>query len=452
MGDFTTLIVDDEEAMRESLAAWLEREGYAVRTAPSGRTALKELAVHPVDLVLVDMKMPGMGGLELLERIKKLYTHTMVVIITAYGSIESAISAMKQGASDYLLKPFDPEQLILLMEKLSRQKALTDENLRLRNRLQAREAVWMEDLLGQSHAMQLVFQEIEEMAKVTSPVFITGETGTGKELVARAVHSRSSRNYGPFVAINCGAISQGLLESELFGHERGAFTGAVQARRGRIELSHTGTLFLDEVGEISPQMQVNLLRVLEKKRFFRVGGSRELESDFRLICATHRDIPGRIASGNFREDFYYRINVIHIHLPPLRDREGDIALLAHHFLEKFAREMGKTVEGLTSDAHELLQAYSWPGNVRELKNVMERAVVLSRDTMVDESALTFICPEKKLAFAGTRLCDVEADHIRNVLENCGWNISRSARQLGIDRGTLCRKMKKYGIEKPAGPA
>lgn len=449
MNGFTILIVDDEEAMRESLAAWLSREGYAARTASSGRQALGLLAKHSVDLVLVDMKMPGMDGLELLTKIKAQYEEIMVVIITAYGSIESAITAMKRGASDYLLKPFDPEQLILLMEKLAKQKALTDENRQLRLRLGEQEAVWMEDLLGRSEEMQAVFNQIEEIARVDSPVFITGETGTGKELVARAIHSRSTRCFGPFVAINCGAVSRSLLESELFGHERGAFTGAVQARRGRIELSNTGTLFLDEVGEISPQMQVNLLRVLEKRAFFRVGGSREIQSDFRLICATHRDIPARIASGEFREDFYYRINVIHIHIPPLRRRIPDISLLAMHFLEKFAKEMGKSVEGLSSGAHSLLQSYFWPGNVRELKNVMERAVVLSRERIIDEKFLTFIRPEKDKTICSSRLCDVEAAHIRQVLGTCRWNISRSAERLHIDRGTLARKMKKYGMEKPA---
>ena len=454
MNAFNILIVDDEEAMRESLSAWLMREGYTIKTAGSGRDALSCLEKHPCELVLVDMRMPGMDGLELLEEIKTAHPGTMVVMITAYGSIESAIKAMKSGASDYLLKPFDPEQLILLIEKLSAQKALKDENECLRSRLTEQDEIWMEDLLGQSQAMRKVFQQIEDIAQTNAPVFITGETGTGKELVARAIHSRSKRLFSPFVAINCGSVSQTLLESELFGHERGAFTGATQVRRGRIELAHTGTLFLDEVGEISPRMQVTLLRVLEKNTFFRLGGSREIQSDFRLICATHRDIPALIAANDFRQDFYFRINVINIHIPPLRERVDDIPLLALHFLGKFAREMGKSVEGLSPEAFQLLNAYDWPGNVRELKNVMERAVVLSKSSMIEQELLTFIRPEDHptstsdtMTPPGTALSDVEANHIKKSLVACDWNISRCAEMLHIDRGTLSRKMKKYGIKK-----
>ncbi|GAB6144465.1 sigma-54-dependent transcriptional regulator [Desulfocicer niacini] len=453
MNAFNILIVDDEEAMRESLSAWLMREGYRIKTAGSGRDALDCLEKHSCELVLVDMRMPGMDGLELLEEIKTAHPGTMVVMITAYGSIESAIKAMKQGASDYLLKPFDPEQLILLIEKLSAQKALKDENEHLRTRLSQQDEIWMEDLLGQSQAMRTVFQQIEDIAQTNAPVFITGETGTGKELVARAIHSRSKRLFSPFVAINCGAVSQTLLESELFGHERGAFTGATQVRRGRIELAHTGTLFLDEVGEISPRMQVTLLRVLEKNTFFRLGGSREIESDFRLICATHRDIPALIATSDFRQDFYFRINVINIHIPPLRDRVDDISLLALHFLGKFSREMGKSVEGLSPEAFALLNAYDWPGNVRELKNVMERAVVLTKTPLIKKELLTFIRPEEHptsgpgmTSHSGAALSEVEASHIRHMLGACDWNISRCADMLHIDRGTLSRKIKKYGLK------
>lgn len=447
MNNFTILVVDDEEAMRESLSAWLIREGYSVQAASSGKEALTVMKNYQFDLVLVDMKMPGMDGLELLTKIKDIYQATLVVIITAYGSIESAIKAMKQGASDYLLKPFDPEQLILLIERLSEQKALKDENERLRARLAQQDQIWMEDLLGQSDEMKKVFEQIEDIAQTNTPVFITGETGTGKELVARAIHSRSKRVFCPFVAINCGAISQNLLESELFGHERGAFTGAIHVRRGRIELANTGTLFLDEVGEISPQMQVNLLRVLEKKAFFRLGGSKEIDSDFRLICATHRDLLSLIESDKFRQDFYFRINVINIHIPPLRKRQEDIPLLALHFLEKFSREMGKSVEGLSPGAFKILQTYEWPGNVRELKNVMERAVVLSREPIIQEAFLTFIRPEKTSVKTGTTLIEMEVEHIKGILETCNWNISKSAETLNIDRSTLSRKIKKYRLAK-----
>ena len=447
MVPFHILVVDDEEAIRESLAAWLIKAGYQVDTADSGDTALARLHKHPFDLALVDIKMPGMDGLELLGHIREKHPEILVVIITAYGSIESAVDAMKQGASDYLLKPFDPEHLILLIAKLAEQKALMDENQRLRARLAEHDDVWLEDLLGQSDKMRRVFEEIERIAQTDTPILITGETGTGKELVARAIHSRSQRAFGPFVAINCGAMDKNLLESELFGHERGAFTGAVQARRGRIEIADTGTLFLDEVGEISSHMQVNLLRVLEESTFFRLGGSREITSDFRIICATHRDLPALMETGRFRQDFYFRINVINVQVPPLRERIEDIPLLALHFIQRFSREMGKNVKGLSTDALNLLETYNWPGNVRELKNVMERAVVLSREELVNGQDLTFLAPDAPSLKTGKSLKEIERSYIRTTLEANSWNISRSAKILGIDRGTLARKIKTLELKK-----
>jgi two-component system response regulator HydG len=447
MGAFRILVVDDEEAMRESLGAWLEKAGHEVDLAPSGREALDVLSRSPCDLALVDIKMPGMDGHELLQRIREEHPRLMVVMITAYGSIESAVDAMKQGATDYLLKPFDPEHLMLLIDKLVRQKEVMDEYLVMQARLAEWDTGGYQDLLGRSDAMRDVFTHIEEVAQTDTPVLISGETGTGKELVARAIHARSLRTYGPFIAVNCGAVPEHLLESELFGHERGAFTGAVKTRLGRLEMANQGTLFLDEVGEIGLPMQVNLLRALEEKRFMRLGGQREVTSDFRLICATHRDLTDLVEEGLIRSDFFYRINVISILVPPLRKREEDITLLAHHFLRHFAHEMNKPVEGIAPEALRLIEGYDWPGNVRELRNVMERAVVVNRSGTIKAEDLTFLRPREETAPWEGTLEQVEARHIEKTLQKCAWNISEASRNLGIHRGTLARRMKKLGLER-----
>jgi two-component system response regulator HydG len=302
-------------------------------------------------------------------------------------------------------------------------------------------------LIGGSQAMRSVFARVEEVAQADIPVLITGETGTGKELVARAIHARSVRNCGPFVAINCGAVPEQLLESELFGHERGAFTGAVRTRLGRLEMADRGSLFLDEVGEISAQMQINLLRALEEKRFLRVGGGREVESDFRLICATHRDMQTLVDEGRVRQDFFYRINVISIYVPPLRERGDDILLLARHFVKQFSAEFSKPIQDLTPNAYRLLAGHAWPGNVRELLNVIERAVVVSHGPMIDTADLTFLGPEPEASIKGATLKDVEVMHIRRTLDECDWNISRAAKILGINRGTLTRQIRKHRLER-----
>jgi two-component system response regulator HydG len=447
-GKLDVLVVDDELAMRESIAAWLRQDGYQVAVADSGQAALDLMEARPFDLALVDIKMPGMDGLELLGRIKQEHPDTLVIIITAYGSIESSVEAMKAGASDYLLKPFDPEQLMLLLEKMGRQRALLKENLALRQRLAQGECALFEDLVGSSPAMLRVFEQIEEVAATEAPVLISGETGTGKELVARAIHNRSERAYGPFVTINCGAQSESLLESELFGHERGAFTGAIKARRGRLEIADGGTLFLDEVGEISQKMQVALLRVLEDKSFQRVGGNQVLTSDFRLISATHRNLEQQISRGEFRRDFYYRINVIFISIPPLREREEDIIPLSEHFLRHFAREAGRPAPVLEAKARRALTAYAWPGNVRELKNVIERAVIVSDGPSLGIDKLTFLSSSGEKPASAHTLAEVEMDHIRRTLEAHGWNITQAAAVLGIDRSTLSRKMKRAGLAPP----
>jgi two-component system response regulator HydG len=447
--EFRIMVVDDEFAMRESLAGWLEREGYEVELAASGQEALDLLESKSCDLMLLDIKMPGMDGLELLDRLGRQHPEVQVVMITAYGSIETAVHAMKQGARDYLLKPFDPEQLMILVEKLVEHHALVHENRELKERLRQQELQNWGDLIADSPAMRRVIALIHEVGPSDTPVLITGETGTGKELVARALHAASPRAGQPFVAINCGAQSESLLESELFGHQRGAFTGAVRDRRGRLEMAHGGSLFLDEVGDIPLKMQVDLLRVLEERRFQRVGGDHYLESDFRLICATHRDLPELVRQGDFRQDFYYRINVIGIHIPPLRERPEDIGLLAVHFLRQFAAETGKPARDLGPEALNLLASYSWPGNVRELKNVMERSIVIGRGQQVMAGELTFLSSPQAEEQGALTLADLEKRHIARILEANQGNMTQSARILGIDRSTLARKVKRYGLRAQA---
>ena len=324
------LVVDDEFAVQQALRAWFLKSGYETAVAGSGEEAVKKLQEVPFDVIFLDIMMPGMDGLEALRQIKSAYPASVVVMMTAYASIESAIDAMKLGASDYLLKPLDPDLLDPLVARLLQYRELLEENLLLKDRMS--KMVRFENLIGKSPAMQRVFDMIRDVALAESPVLITGDTGTGKELVAKAIHAVSPRCDAPFIAFNCGAFSENLVESELFGHERGAFTGAVHTRKGRLELCSGGTLFLDEIGEISLRMQVDLLRVLEEKKFFRVGGERHIEVDFRVIAATNRDLPSAIEAGRFRADLYYRLNVFSIHVPPLRERVEDISLLAQYFL------------------------------------------------------------------------------------------------------------------------
>ncbi len=442
------LVVDDEMAIRESLAAWLRQDGHQVATAADATEALRRLGEQECDLALVDIKMPGMDGLELLRRMKEEYPDTLVIIITAYGSIESSVEAMKAGASDYLLKPFDPEHLILLLEKMGRQMAHLRENQFMRESLAQGQCSVFQGLIGRSQAMLEVFDRIEEAAAAEAPVLVTGETGTGKELVARAIHNYGPRAYAPFVAVNCGALTETLLESDLFGHERGAFTGAVKARRGRLEVADGGTLFLDEVGDISQKMQVALLRVLDDKQFQRLGGSHPQRSDFRLICATHRNLEDLISRELFRQDFYYRIKVLSIRLPPLRDRREDIIPLAEHFMEFYASQAGKPHPRLEARACRELTAYHWPGNVRELRNVIERAMIVSQGGSLGPDKLTFLNPAPEGHILGQSLAEVELAHISRALAAHSWDLTRTAQALAIDRSTLRRKIKKAGLRAP----
>jgi two-component system response regulator HydG len=363
-------------------------------------------------------------------------------MITAYGSVESAVEAMKCGASDYLMKPFEPEELPLLVQRLLNQKQLIDENAQLRSSLDTR--ICFEDLIGSSKSMQRLFALIEEVAAVESPVLLQGETGTGKELIAKAIHAKSTRRFGPFIPINCGAFSEALLESELFGHVKGAFTGAVSTRKGRLEMARGGTLFLDEIGEIPMKMQVDLLRVLQEKKFQPVGGNRDISVDFRLISATHRDLLKEINHGKFRQDLYFRMNVIALPVPPLRQRREDIPILARYFLERFSCETNKPVTSIQEDALVLLQSYDWPGNVRELENAMERAIVLAKGHQLKKEDFMFLFPAAGRDMP-LSLEEMEKRHIGNILKLCRWNISRAAATLEINRTTLHNKIKKYGL-------
>jgi DNA-binding NtrC family response regulator len=440
------MVVDDEETICEALMAWFVKDGYKVETAISGADALARLTEKKFDIFLVDVKMPGMDGIELLSKIKEKQPDAVVIMMTAHGSIQTAVEAMKRGAGDYLCKPFDPDMLSLLMERVMTHKILQQENVALKEKLLEQQENGLDVFIIQSEQMRQIFSAIDEVAPTSAPVLITGETGVGKDLAARAIHYRSDRSFGPFVAVNCGALSESLLESELFGHEKGAFTGAVKARRGRLEMADNGTLFLDEIGEISTKMQVGLLRVLEEKRFLRLGGSRPISSDFRLITATHRDLLSLIRENQFREDFYYRINVITLHIPPLRERPEDIPALADHFLKRYVEDTGKHLEGFTEKALFLLGSYAWPGNVRELKNVIERAVVISKGRMIGSEELKFLDPGRKVTGTSpVTLEELEKNHITAMFASCKGNMSETARRLGINRSTLARKMKRYRL-------
>ena len=442
------MVVDDELIVRESLAAWLEKEGAAVDRAESGEQALDLMEGNLYDIMFVDIKMPGMGGFGLLERVKKFFPTTVVVIITAYGTVEHAVEAMKLGANDFLVKPFDPEGLGLLVAKLLEHKRLLEETQYLRNEV-SRCWAGPDEIIGRSASMIDLFDTIMEIANSESSILILGETGTGKELIARAIHANSKRMGGPFVPINCGAIPESLMESEIFGHEKGSFTGAIRPKKGLIEVAEGGTLFLDEVGEIIPKMQVDLLRVLQDRSFYRVGGVEAIKADFRLISATHRDLAQQAAQGAFRQDFFYRINVITLRVPPLRERREDIQLLVTYFLKRFARETNREVDSISDDAMKMLLDYDWPGNIRELENVVERAVVTSKKRVLATDSFAYLNPGVCVGIPSTprSLEEAEIADIRQILDEKDWNISHAAKVLQVDRTTLHKKIRRYGLER-----
>ena len=447
MSKIKILIVDDELIMRESLAGWLERDGHAVQTAVSGEEALEKVKETQFDIFLVDIKMEGISGLDVLRSVKETDPDADVVMITAYGSIPSAIEAMKDGAYDYMLKPFDPNELGVLIEKIIQHQEQARENVYLKE--QYRERTRFESMIGQSRPMQEIFDLIRDVAPMDSTVLITGETGTGKGLAAKAIHTNSTRRDGPFVTVNCGAIPEHLMETELFGHQKGAFTDAKETKKGRLELAHGGTLFLDEIGEISMRMQIDLLRVLEDRIFYRVGGTQPIEADFRVIAATNRNLEEAIKAGAFREDLFYRLNVISFEMPSLIQRKEDIPLLAEHFLYRFAQETNKLTDKISREAMDEMMLYDWPGNIRELENAIERAVVVGKQREIMPEDLPIFCHEPAPQTKAFTLKDVEKAHIRQVLVENQWNIARSAKILGIDRSTLYSKIKRYNISKVA---
>ncbi len=458
----TILIVDDEKNTREGLARALQRS-YRVLTAESGPAALRLLDTEPVDLLLSDVRMPEMDGLTLMKRALARLPQPVCVLLTAYGTIDAAVEATKQGAYDYLTKPVNLDRLETVIQRALASRAMETENRHLREQLDRR--FGLENIIGQSPQIQELLETIRQVAPSRATVLIEGESGTGKELVARALHQFSPRSRGPFIAVHCAALSPTLLESELFGHERGAFTGAVARHTGRFEAADGGTLFLDEIGEIPPEIQVKILRVLEERRFERVGGRETLEVDVRLIAATNRDLQRMVGEGRFREDLYYRLNVVAITLPPLRERAGDIPLLVDRFLKEFAAENGKPIPTLTSDAMDALMSYSWPGNVRELRNTVERMVVLAKSDRLTVRDLPPAIREQVRHRSGTSpafsddmaastlsLEEAERRMIMRALESGNGNRTRAAQQLGISPRTLHRKLNAYGLRNavPAG--
>jgi len=437
------LVVDDEESVRDSLYNWFIEDGYRVECAESAKMALSILESESFDIVLADIKMPGMDGLEMLKRIKSLKKETIVIVMTAFATVDTAVQALKDGAFDYVTKPFDPDDLSHLVRNASKQVALVEENEVLKQKVATLESV--EDIVGASEAMQNVLRQVESVAQSNSSVIITGESGTGKELIARAIHANSSRKYFPLVSVHCGALTESLLESELFGHEKGAFTGALYNRKGRFEMADSGTIFLDEIATISPKMQVELLRVLETKSFIRVGGNKEIKSDFRVICATNKDLKSMVEAGSFREDLFYRLNVVNIHVPPLRDRAGDIPILVDFFIKKYCTSMNKPLVTIDPAALKRLEEFKFPGNIRELENMIERAIVIGNGKRIFLRDLPI---ESSLIDSSIESLDEnEKNHIYLILNKYSWNISRAAKALNIDRVTLYNKIKKYNLNK-----
>ncbi|MBI2072784.1 MAG: sigma-54-dependent Fis family transcriptional regulator [Gemmatimonadetes bacterium] len=439
------LIVDDELSVRKSLEEWFREDGFQVETAEDGEAALKKMLAGPYDIIIIDLKMPGMDGMTLQKRVREVDRDATIIILTAYASVETAVEALKQGAFDYLTKPVDPDDLSHVVQNALRQKELAEENLRLKEKVS--ELSLPTPIIGQSPKMQHVLDLLRTVAETDSTVVIRGESGTGKELIARAIHAQSRRRYFPIVAVNCGSIPETLLESELFGHEKGAFTGAQYRRKGKIELAHGGTLFLDEIGDISPKMQIDLLRVLETKRFTRLGGDQEVTSDFRLVCATNKDLEKLVEERAFREDLYYRINVFTIQLPPLRERAGDILPLARHFVQKYARAMAKPPMEFSPEAEAVMLAYRWPGNVRELENAVERAMVIGKGPTIQRSDLPLALDAESPDPKDLSLEALEKQHIERVLAQHNGNVTQSAQVLRIDRATLYHKIKRYGLRR-----
>ncbi|UCD19412.1 MAG: sigma-54-dependent Fis family transcriptional regulator [candidate division WOR-3 bacterium] len=439
------LVVDDEESQRDLLAGFLDKKGFTVRAAASGREAIEVNAEMGFDLAILDLKMPELDGIETIQRMKEIDPETYFVILTGYGTVESAVQAMKLGAYDYLSKPVNLDELELIIGRIQNEKDMHEEIQVLRD--QVEEKFKFDSFIAESPKMQEMMSLVSRVARSDSNILILGESGTGKDMVARLIHSASLRKGGRFIAISCAALPETLLESELFGYERGAFSGAEKRRIGKFELAHGGTIFLDEVGDIPVSTQVKLLRVLQEFSFERLGGNVPIRVDVRLITATNQDLKKKIAGGAFREDLYYRLNVITLTLPPLRERKEDIKPLADHFVEKFGKKCSREIKSITGRALDKLMRYEWPGNVRELENVMERAVVLCRGSCVDVDDLPLETVPVDSDRGGGSLADVERNHIMAVLKQADWNLSEAAGRLGIHRNTLRTKIREYRIER-----
>ena len=434
------LVVDDESIVRESLHDWLSGVGFNVITAESGEEALRIIKEEKIKIMLADLIMPGMNGIELMKKARELVPLISTIIITAHGSIQTAITAIRDGAYDYLEKPFCPEKVENLVNKLVEYHDLLEENISLRQRI--KDKFQFEGIIAKSPKMLKIIELVKTVAPTNATVLITGETGTGKEIIARAIHNQSPRKSQPFIATSCAALPESLLESELFGHEKGSFTGAVERKKGKFEAGDKGTLFLDEIGEINANTQIHLLRALEERKITRVGGIEEIPVDVRIITATHKDLKALIKQDKFREDLYYRLKVVTLDLPPLRSRRADIVPLAEHFLKKYSEENRKTVKTLSPGVVGFMLNYSWPGNVRELENMIEHGVILSKDETITVAELPQDITQP--VYSGEKTIEeVTKNHIINVLEETKGNITKAAEILGIRRTTLYNKLKKY---------
>lgn len=446
---FNVLVVDDEKNIREGLGKALQMDGYDVVLAVDGLDAYSRIEEEEIDLVIADLRMPKMSGEELLKRIVDSYPTVPVIILTGHGTIETAVQAMRAGAFDFLTKPVNLDRLGLLVKRALSTRELVLQHRQMQEELDKRRD--FQNILGNSVEMRRILEKVRQVAPTRASVLITGESGVGKELIADAIHNLSGRKDRPFIKVHCAALSESLLESELFGHEKGSFTGAVSRKRGRFELSNTGSIFLDEIGEIDQSVQIKILRVLQEKKFERVGGEETMEVDSRIISATNRDLKEEIEAGNFREDLYYRLNVVNIHVPPLRERKEDIPLLASAFVREFAEENGKPVEGIDPRARAALYSFPWPGNVRELRNCLESAVVMSKGQIltVDDLPPGIHQADRNSTIRveiGSTLAQAEREVIRGTLHNQNGNKSRTAEILGIGRKTLHRKIKEYNLE------
>ncbi len=440
------LVVDDEVNARTALAELLRDEGYDVETAADAFKALGKFESFGPHVVVTDLKMPGMDGIELVKKLRAMEDAPTVVVMTAFGAVSSAVDAMRAGAAEYLTKPLNLDELLVVLDKVFEQQALRRETRQLRARV--RDRVAPNNIVGVSPPMQRVFEIVDQVAPSKATVMITGESGTGKELVANAIHQRSPRANGPFIKLHCAALAESLLESELFGHEKGSFTGAMARKDGRFSLADGGTLFLDEIGEISPAIQVKLLRFLQEHEFERVGGTQTIRVDVRIIAATNRNLTEEVANKRFREDLFYRLNVVALEMPPLRDRRSDIPALAKFFLDRYTRENSKTIEGFAPDTLELLASYDWPGNVRELENAIERAVVLNTGSLLETKFLPAsvqprTTPTGMPLVPGATMADIERYAILETLKSTGGSTSRAAELLGISVRTIQYRLHQY---------